>query len=46
MFFSYHMFSFPWYFSSWANGQPHHSGFVSGCSTSLMMCVCVMFLVW
>jgi hypothetical protein len=24
---SYHRFCCPWYFSSWANGEPHHSGF-------------------
>jgi len=23
----YHRFFFPWYFSSWTNGAPHHSGF-------------------
>jgi hypothetical protein len=23
------VFFFPWYFSSWASGEPHHSGFKS-----------------
>jgi hypothetical protein len=33
------VFFLPWYFSSWASGEPHHSGFqVSDCSTFLMMC--------
>jgi hypothetical protein len=27
--FSYHGFSFPWYYSSWANDEPHNSGFKS-----------------
>jgi hypothetical protein len=27
--FPYHVFTFPWYFSSWASGEPHHSGFKS-----------------
>jgi hypothetical protein len=24
---SYHRFPFPWYFSSWTSGAPHHPGF-------------------
>jgi hypothetical protein len=36
--FSYHRFSFPWYFSSWASGEPYLSGFVSDCSTFLTIC--------
>jgi hypothetical protein len=27
--FSYYRSSFPWYFFSWANGEPQHSGFKS-----------------
>jgi hypothetical protein len=39
--FSYHSFSFSWYFSSWGNGEPHHLGFkpqTAACSTSCTMC--------
>jgi hypothetical protein len=38
--FSYHMVSFHWYFSSWANGEPHQSAFKSQTvALSLFMCV-------
>jgi hypothetical protein len=33
-----------WYFSSWASGEPHHSGFKSQLVALLLWCV--MFLVW
>jgi hypothetical protein len=42
--FPYHTFSCPWYFSSWTNGEPHHSGFKS--QTAALSLWCVMFLVW
>jgi hypothetical protein len=35
------VFFLPWYFSSWASGEPHHSGFKSQLSLW-----CVMFLLW
>jgi hypothetical protein len=39
MMFSYHRFSFPWHFSSWASGEsPPLRLQVSACSTFLMMC--------
>jgi hypothetical protein len=41
--FPYHRFSFPWYFSSWASGKPHHSGFKSHIVALSLWCV--MFLV-
>jgi hypothetical protein len=41
--FSYHWFSFPWYFSSWTNGEPHHSGFKS--QIVALSFWCEMFLV-
>jgi hypothetical protein len=34
----------PWYFSSWASGEPHHSGFKS--QLVALSLWCVMFLVW
>jgi hypothetical protein len=34
----------PWYFSSWASGEPHHSGFMS--QLVALSLWCVMFLVW
>jgi hypothetical protein len=44
--FSYHRFYFPWYFSSWANGEPHHSGFkllLLSSSSSLLMLLLLWF---
>jgi hypothetical protein len=38
------VFFLPWYFSSWANGEPHHSGFKS--QLVALSLWCVMFLVW
>jgi len=36
---SYDRFPFPWYFSPWTNGAPHHSRLqFSDCSTFLIMC--------
>jgi hypothetical protein len=35
----YHRFYFPWYFSSWASGEPHHSGFKSQIVTLSLWCV-------
>jgi hypothetical protein len=33
------VFFLPWYFCSWANGEPHHSGFKSQLvALFLMMC--------
>jgi hypothetical protein len=42
--FSYHRFSFPWYFFSWASGEPYHSGFKS--QIVALTIWCVMFLAW
>jgi hypothetical protein len=38
------VFFLPWYFSSWASGEPHHSGFKS--QLEALSLRCVMFLVW
>jgi len=43
LFSSYHRFFFPWYFSSWASGEPHLSGFKS--QLVALSLWCVMFLV-
>jgi hypothetical protein len=42
--FFYHRFPFPCYFSPWASGEPHHSGFKS--QIVALSIWCVMFLVW
>jgi hypothetical protein len=34
----------PWYISSWASGEPHHSGFKT--QLVALSLWCVMFLVW
>jgi hypothetical protein len=39
-----HVFFLPWYFSSWASGEPHHSGLKS--QLIALSLWCVMFLVW
>jgi hypothetical protein len=41
--FSYHRFSFPWYLSSWANGEPYHSALKPHI---IALSLCVMILVW
>jgi hypothetical protein len=38
------VFFLPWYFSPWASGEPHHSGFKS--QLVALSLWCVMFLVW
>jgi hypothetical protein len=38
------VFYLPWYFSPWASGEPHHSGFKS--QLVALSLWCVMFLVW
>jgi hypothetical protein len=38
------VFFLPWYFSPWASGEPHHSGFK--CQLVALSLWCVMFLVW
>jgi hypothetical protein len=38
------VFFLPWYFCSWASGEPHHSGFKS--QLVALSLWCVMFLVW
>jgi hypothetical protein len=38
------VFFLPWYFSSWASGEPQHSGFKS--QLVALSLWCVMFLVW
>jgi hypothetical protein len=43
MLFFCHRFSFPWYFYSWANGEPHNSEFTS--KIIALSLWCVMFLV-
>jgi hypothetical protein len=43
LFLSYHRFPLPWYFSSWASGESHHSGFKSQILERSLWCV--MFLV-
>jgi hypothetical protein len=38
------VFFLPWYFSSWASGEPYHSSFKS--QLVALSLWCVMFLVW
>jgi hypothetical protein len=41
------VFFLPWYFSSWASGEPHHSGFKSQLEAlSLLLLLLLLILLW